>query len=90
MKIVKVLGTSKLHEYLEDYKIEIDPSLKEILGKHTEKYQKTWESYKNNKNEHLYSEEAVDLISQMLQYDHTQRITAREALNHPFLQMNIE
>jgi len=55
------------------------------LGKHTEK---AWDSFKNNKNEHLYSEEAVDLISRMLQYDHTKRISAKDALNHPFLQMS--
>lgn len=75
------MGTKKLYEYAEEYKIDVDPSVKELLGKHTEKQ---WDTFKNNRNEHLYSEEAVDLLSRMLQYDHTKRITAREAMGHSY------
>lgn len=89
VKIAKVLGTKKLNEYVSDYKIEVDSTMKDMLGKHTEK-QKQWETYKNNKNEHLYSEEAIDLLSKMLQYDHTKRITAREAIGHEFFNLKAE
>lgn len=84
VRIVKVLGTKKLHEYVEAYKIQMDSNLKDLLGKHTEKQ---FENFKNNKNEHLFSEEAVDLLSKMLEYDHTKRITAREAMEHPFFSL---
>lgn len=85
VKIAKVLGTKNLTQYAEDYNIEIDSSLKDMLGKHTEK---EWDSFRNNKNEHLLTDEAIDLIKSMLQYDHTKRISAREALSHSFLQNN--
>lgn len=55
--------------------------MKELIGKHSEKH---WDTFKNNRNEHLYSEEAVDLLNQMLEYDHTKRVTAREAMSHEF------
>lgn len=81
LKITKVLGTKKLYEYAEEYKIAVDPALKEMIGKHSEKQ---WDSFKNNRNDHLYSENAIDLLTQMLEYDHTKRITAREAMGHDF------
>ena len=83
VKITKVLGTKRLNEYTEEYKITIDPSMKDMIGKSSDN--KPWESFKNNKNEHLFSNEAIDLIGQMLQYYHKKRISAREAINHPFL-----
>jgi casein kinase II subunit alpha len=83
VKITKVLGTKKLNEYTEAYNITINSSMKDMIGKSSDS--KTWDSFKNNKNAHLFSEESIDLIHQMLQYDHKNRITAREAINHPFL-----
>lgn len=38
----------------------------------------------NDKCTDLCSPEVLDLIKQMLIYDHNLRITAKEALNHPF------
>jgi casein kinase II subunit alpha len=42
------------------------------------------ESFVNDRCAELCTAEAMDLLKQMLIYDHTMRITAREALNHPF------
>lgn len=39
----------------------------------------------NSENKHLTTPEAIDLLEKMLLYDHNERITAEEALNHPFL-----
>jgi casein kinase II subunit alpha len=75
LKIVKVLGTKKLYEYATEYNIEIDQSLKDILGKHSEK------PFENLSNE------ARNLLDKMLQYDHTKRITAREAMSHDFFKL---
>ena len=33
---------------------------------------------------HLACPEAIDLISKCLRFDHTERITAAEALKHPY------
>jgi casein kinase II subunit alpha len=85
LKIVKALGTKRLGEYAENFKITIDSSMKEMLGKHSEKQ---WESSKlidkTLPNQEELQATTVDLLSKMLQYDHTKRITAREALEHPF------
>jgi len=35
-------------------------------------------------NEHLVSEEALDLLSKMLKYDHAERITPKDAMDHPY------
>jgi casein kinase II subunit alpha len=35
-------------------------------------------------NEHLVSEEALDLLSKMLKYDHAERVTPKDAMEHPY------
>lgn len=70
-----------MNEYAEEFKIDVDANLKDLLGKHTEK---PLENFKNSKNEHLFSEEVADLIARMLTYNHKERITAREAMEHEF------
>ena len=66
-RITRVLGTSELFEYLEKYNIELDQNYEGILGKHTKK---PWNKFVNNENKHLISNEALDLLSKMLVYDH--------------------
>ena len=33
------------------------------------------------------TDDAIDLIDKLLVYDHAERLTAREALNHPFVKI---
>lgn len=35
-------------------------------------------------SKHLISEEAIDLLDKLLRYDHQERLTAREAMQHPY------
>lgn len=35
-------------------------------------------------NQHLVSPEALDLLDKLLRYDHQQRLTAAEAMEHPY------
>jgi casein kinase II subunit alpha len=35
-------------------------------------------------NESLISEEALDLLDSMLRYDHAERITPKDAMEHPY------
>lgn len=35
-------------------------------------------------NQHLVTPEALDLLDRMLRYNHQERITAKEAMEHPF------
>ncbi len=39
----------------------------------------------NDKNKNLVTPEALDLLNKMLEVDHSLRITAKDALDHPYL-----
>lgn len=41
--------------------------------------------YLNDKNKDLITPEALDLLNKMLEVDHSLRITAKDALDHPYL-----
>ena len=46
---------------------------------------KLWAKFVNAENAHLCSPEALDFVDHVLRYDHADRMTAREALDHPWL-----
>jgi len=86
-KITRVLGTQELFDYLEKYKIELDSHFEGVLGSHPKK---AFSKFITNENKHLVSNEALDIVSQMLIYDHAQRVTAKDALTHPYFAPVIE
>ncbi|CAH0724853.1 unnamed protein product, partial [Brenthis ino] len=81
VRIAKVLGTEELFEYLDKYHIELDPRFNDILGRHS---RKRWERFVHSENQHLVSPEALDFLDRLLRYDHYERYTAREAMDHPY------
>jgi casein kinase II subunit alpha len=81
VRIAKVLGTDDLFDYLAKYKIDLDQRFNDILGRHSKK---RWERFINNENQHLVSTEAIDLLDKLLRYDHNERLTAREAMDHAY------
>uniref|UniRef100_A0A8C7ITE7 Casein kinase 2 alpha 2 n=1 Tax=Oncorhynchus kisutch TaxID=8019 RepID=A0A8C7ITE7_ONCKI len=81
VRIAKVLGTDELFGYLRKYHIELDPRFKDLLGQQT---RKRWEQFVQTDNQHLVSPEALDLLDKLLRYDHQQRLTATEAMEHPY------
>jgi len=81
VRIAKVLGTDELYNYVDKYDISLDPRFSEILGRHSKK---RWERFINTENQHLVSSEALDLLDKLLKYDHQERLTAREAMEHPY------
>ncbi len=82
VKIAKVLGTDELYAYLSKYDLELDSSFNGLLGRHP---RKPWNKFVNPENAHLASNESLDFIDRVLRYDHQERMTAREALDHPWL-----
>jgi len=86
-KITRVLGTAELFEYLEKYNIELDSQFEGVLGRHSKK---PWSKFITNENKHLVSNEALDLLSKMLVYDHAERITPKDAMLHPYFAPVIE
>lgn len=45
---------------------------------------KRWERFVHSENQHLVSTEALDFLDKLLRYDHQARLTAREAMEHPY------
>uniref|UniRef100_H3A271 non-specific serine/threonine protein kinase n=1 Tax=Latimeria chalumnae TaxID=7897 RepID=H3A271_LATCH len=81
VRIAKVLGTEDLYDYIDKYNIELDPRFNDILGRHS---RKRWERFVHSENQHLVSPEALDFLDKLLRYDHQARLTAREAMEHPY------
>uniref|UniRef100_A0A914ZYA4 Casein kinase II subunit alpha n=1 Tax=Parascaris univalens TaxID=6257 RepID=A0A914ZYA4_PARUN len=81
LRIAKVLGTKDLYDYLRKYEIELDASFDDILGCHS---RKSWHRFTNRENRHLATPDALDLLDKLLRYDHQERLTAKEAMNHTY------
>ncbi|XP_023521340.1 casein kinase II subunit alpha-2-like [Cucurbita pepo subsp. pepo] len=81
VKIAKVLGTDELNAYLNKYQLILDPQLEALVGRHS---RKPWSRFINGDNQHLVSPEAIDFLDKLLRYDHQDRLTAREAMAHPY------
>jgi len=79
VKIVKVLGTDELFDYLDKYNLELDPHFDGILGRHT---RKPWTKFITPENQNLVTPEAVDLLDKLLRYDHQERLSPVEAMQH--------
>ncbi|KAE8718519.1 putative casein kinase II subunit alpha [Hibiscus syriacus] len=45
---------------------------------------KPWSKFINADNQHLVSPEAIDFLDKLLRYDHQDRLTAKEAMAHPY------
>lgn len=45
---------------------------------------KRWERFVHSENQHLVTPEALDFLDKLLRYDHFERLTAREAMDHPY------
>merc|ERR1719378_714785 len=81
VKIVKVLGTDELFDYLDKYNLELDPHFDGILGRHT---RKPWTKFITPENQHLVTPEAIDLLDKLLRYDHQDRLSPVQAMQHLF------
>lgn len=80
VQIVRVLGLKSLNEYLEKYNIALSHEY-EDLGVYN---RRPWERFVNDTNKHLISPELIDFIDKLLRYDHQERLTAQEAMDHPY------
>lgn len=76
-KIVNVLGTDDLREYLRKYKLNLPNQCAKLI-RPTAKI--PFEEFVNKRNENRVSHEAIDLLEKMLVYDKNARITPREAM----------
>lgn len=81
VKIAYVLGTKDLHAYVNKYGLSLSATHNSMVG---ERSRKPWIKFRNEENAHLFHPDAIDLIDRMIVYDHQKRISAKDALAHPF------
>lgn len=81
--IVKILGTTALYNYLNKYEINVEPNLARKLTVYS---RKQWKQFVNSVNLHLVSPEALDIINKLVRIDHSERLTARESMAHPYFE----
>ena len=51
------------------------------VGEHA---RKPWHKYITKENQHLVSKESLDFLDNLLRYDHAERLTSKEAQEHPY------
>ncbi|RLV89621.1 Casein kinase II subunit alpha [Spathaspora sp. JA1] len=83
VQIVRVLGSNNLNKYLGKYNITLSDEYEDI-GYYN---RRPWERFVNDNNQHLVSSEFLDFIDKLLRYDHQERLTAKEAMNHPYFDL---
>jgi len=81
VRIAKVLGTQDLFKYLEKYELQLDAHFDGLLGKYS---RKSWRKFVSDKNRHLVTDDAIDFLDKLLQYDHEKRLTCQESMAHPY------
>jgi len=83
LKIMAVLGTDDLHDYINDYNITLNSKIKRIVESYD--FEKLdWSIFINDENKELATDDAIDLVDNLLRYDHQTRLTAQEAMAHKF------
>lgn len=80
IQIVRILGSDDLNKYLRKYNLKLTEEY-EDLGYYN---RRPWKRFINESNQHLVSDEFLDLVDKLLRYDHQERLTAQEAMNHPY------
>jgi len=79
--IARIRGTLELKQYADKFKENMILDILQGVGD----YKKVpLGSFINDENEHLVDDLAIDLLDKMLVFDHTKRITAKEALQHKY------
>ncbi|KAM3182041.1 hypothetical protein ACTXT7_013196 [Hymenolepis weldensis] len=80
-KIANILGGKELLDSAKEYEISVGKELERNIRKFKGL---GFQSLKKEYCEITATEEAIDLVEKLLIYDHKKRLTAKEALNHPY------
>ena len=83
IKIAEVFGYKEFEKFYNKYlnDIRINKKVMEQI-KNFEK--KEWKSFVNENNKYLVNDDVIDLLDKMLKFDPSERIKAKDAINHPY------
>ncbi|CAO3639688.1 unnamed protein product [Cunninghamella blakesleeana] len=87
VKIARVLGTENLNLYLDKYNLKLSSHFDNILGNYPVK---PWSKFVAPNNKRYMSPEVFDFLDKLLRYDHQERLTAKQAMNHPWFKPMLE
>ncbi len=78
-----------MYEYIDKYNLNTSDLPLVSLGKYIMHSipKKPLQKFVNITNSHLCSPDCLDLLSKMLLFDHSNRITAEEAMLHPYFNL---
>lgn len=79
--ITDFAGTEALFNYAERHNLELP---EELLGAVSYEPKKSLKMYLSRENEELVTPDTLDFIEKLLEFDHSERILAGEALQHPY------
>ncbi|QEU62935.1 Cka1 [Kluyveromyces lactis] len=81
VKIVRVLGSDDFERYLQKYQITLPDEFIDM----DQYIRRPWQKFVNDSNKHLCgNDDIIDLIDNLLRYDHQERLTCKEAMAHPW------
>jgi casein kinase II subunit alpha len=80
-QIARVSGTMALMQYVDKYGLVLPRG---ALSQFPSNPGPGWERVTQNMQGWKYDDEAIDLLKKLLTIDHAERLTASEALEHPF------
>lgn len=86
VKIAMVMGRENLETYLAKYKLKLDRRFSDTLGRSAKQ---EWKTFITPENSRFCTELSLDWLDRLLRYDPAERMTAQEAMKHPFL-ANVE
>ncbi|PJF19430.1 CMGC/CK2 protein kinase [Paramicrosporidium saccamoebae] len=81
-KIVEKLGSDELFKYLNKYSLRLGKQYAALQSTHYPVV--PWSQFVTPANKHLAVPEAIDFLERLLKYDHQERLTATEAMAHPY------
>ena len=82
VKIAAVMGTADLEKYLMKYRLKLDRRFNDTLGRRP---RVPWTSFVTAENGRFCTDLSLDWLDKLLKYDPSERMTAQEAMKHPFL-----
>eukprot|EP00461_Guttulinopsis_vulgaris_P001193 UN01193 len=79
--IARVTGSQDWYDYIDKYKIPVGGPEQRMIGNYKKK---SFTQFINESNSHTARADAVDLLSKLLIVDHNERLSAKEAMAHPY------
>ncbi|EGC28670.1 hypothetical protein DICPUDRAFT_43974 [Dictyostelium purpureum] len=81
LKIVKVLGTDDLYKFLDKFGLSLTEEQSQMIKP---RQKSSWERFIPYENEDIATPDAIDFLDKLLRYDPTERLTAKEAMEHKY------